>query len=377
MIKTENGNMNQQNSDEPEQFRKLFIGGLDYRTTDDSLKEFYEQWGEIVDVVVMKDPKTRRSRGFGFVTYAQQSMVDEAMSHRPHKVDGREVEAKRAVPRESKPENGVTSKKLFIGGIKDEHDEDALTNYFSEYGKVVSATVAVDKNTDKKRGFAFVEFDDYDPADKVILKGGEHWICGKKRVEAVAGAEAAVEWVPEVVATEAKGTGDPAEADTVEDPGQAEEDKADGVEARMVVVDGEAAVATALEEAGEVVVMVASEEDINKDMPVARSVVAVTVQDLVPMEELPVVVLLVAMVDTALEPEGVQVLVVATALVAVTKKSYLLFAPIPYFFNDAFVQYFKALTDVVGPCYDDQSLIKGQPHQDGPTIEYPSIELNE
>ena len=43
-----------------EQQRKLFIGGLDYRTTDDGLKSFYEQWGEIVDVIVMKDPKTKR-----------------------------------------------------------------------------------------------------------------------------------------------------------------------------------------------------------------------------------------------------------------------------------------------------------------------------
>lgn len=45
---------------EPEQYRKLFIGGLNYTTTNDSLKEFFEQWGEIVDVVVMKDPQTKR-----------------------------------------------------------------------------------------------------------------------------------------------------------------------------------------------------------------------------------------------------------------------------------------------------------------------------
>lgn len=47
-------------SQEPEQYRKLFIGGLNYTTTNDSLKEFFEQWGEIVDVVVMKDPQTKR-----------------------------------------------------------------------------------------------------------------------------------------------------------------------------------------------------------------------------------------------------------------------------------------------------------------------------
>ena len=49
-----------QDKPEPEQFRKLFIGGLDYRTTDESLKKHFEQWGQIVDVVVMKDPKTRK-----------------------------------------------------------------------------------------------------------------------------------------------------------------------------------------------------------------------------------------------------------------------------------------------------------------------------
>lgn len=41
-----------------------------------------------------------RSRGFGFVTYARAYMVDEAQAARPHRVDGREVEPKRAVPRD-------------------------------------------------------------------------------------------------------------------------------------------------------------------------------------------------------------------------------------------------------------------------------------
>lgn len=71
--------------------RKLFIGGLDYRTTDDTLKSYFEKWGEIVDVVVMKDPKSKRSRGFGFITYSRSSMVDAAQAARPHKIDSRYV----------------------------------------------------------------------------------------------------------------------------------------------------------------------------------------------------------------------------------------------------------------------------------------------
>merc|ERR1719452_5015 len=79
---------------------KLFIGGLDGRTTDDSLRAYFEQFGEIVDVIVVKDPETKRSRGFGFVTFADSYMVDEAQKKQPHNIDGRDVDAKRAVPRD-------------------------------------------------------------------------------------------------------------------------------------------------------------------------------------------------------------------------------------------------------------------------------------
>lgn len=48
----------------------------------------------------MTDPVTKRSRGFGFVTYSSVDEVDASMEARPHKVDGRQVEPKRAVSRE-------------------------------------------------------------------------------------------------------------------------------------------------------------------------------------------------------------------------------------------------------------------------------------
>jgi heterogeneous nuclear ribonucleoprotein A0 len=48
-----------------EVLRKIFIGGLNYSTTDEGLKSYFEQFGEIVDCIVMKYKDTDRSRGFG------------------------------------------------------------------------------------------------------------------------------------------------------------------------------------------------------------------------------------------------------------------------------------------------------------------------
>lgn len=120
----------------------------------------------------MKDPKTKRSRGFGFITYSRSFMVDKAQAARPHRVDGRVVEPKRAVPRQDihRPEAGASVKKLFVGGIKDEHEDDDLRQYFSKFGNVTTVNIVNDKDNGKRRGFAFVEFDDYDPVDKVVCE---------------------------------------------------------------------------------------------------------------------------------------------------------------------------------------------------------------
>ncbi|CAE1317331.1 HNRNPA1_3 [Acanthosepion pharaonis] len=152
-----------------EKFCKLFIGGLNYTTNEEAMKEYFEPWGEVVDCVVMRDPNTKKSRGFGFITYKTEEQVDEAQRNRPHNIDNKEVETKRAMPR-NETDSQATVKKLFVGGIKEDTGEEEIREYFSAKGKIETIDMITDKGTGKKRGFCFITFEDYDTVDKLVLK---------------------------------------------------------------------------------------------------------------------------------------------------------------------------------------------------------------
>jgi len=70
---------------------KMFIGGLSWETSHDALLRYFSRYGEVVDCVVMKNPETNRSRGFGFITFADPSNVDLVLQNVPHTLDSRTV----------------------------------------------------------------------------------------------------------------------------------------------------------------------------------------------------------------------------------------------------------------------------------------------
>jgi len=59
--------------------KKLFVGGLSWGTDDESLREAFAVHGEVTDAKVINDRETGRSRGFGFVTFAEAEDADAAM----------------------------------------------------------------------------------------------------------------------------------------------------------------------------------------------------------------------------------------------------------------------------------------------------------
>jgi len=79
---------------------KLFIGGLAWHTDDQALRQKFEEFGAVEEAVVVKDRDTGRSRGFGFVRYAQDTEADAAMqAMNNEEFDGRRIRVDKASDR--------------------------------------------------------------------------------------------------------------------------------------------------------------------------------------------------------------------------------------------------------------------------------------
>ncbi|NOZ20547.1 MAG: RNA-binding protein [Planctomycetes bacterium] len=59
--------------------KNLYVGGLSYDTTEDQLRQHFEQFGEVESAKVIMDRDTGRSKGFGFVEMATQEAAEAAI----------------------------------------------------------------------------------------------------------------------------------------------------------------------------------------------------------------------------------------------------------------------------------------------------------
>lgn len=60
------------------------------------------------------------------------------MTARPHTIDGKQVDPKRAVPKDDKNRNesNVSTKRLYVSGVREDHSEEMFKEYFSKFGNV-------------------------------------------------------------------------------------------------------------------------------------------------------------------------------------------------------------------------------------------------
>ncbi|XP_016982156.1 poly(U)-binding-splicing factor PUF60 isoform X2 [Drosophila rhopaloa] len=145
---------------------KLFVGGLSWQTSSDKLKEYFNMFGTVTDVLIMKDPVTQRSRGFGFITFQEPCTVEKVLKVPIHTLDGKKIDPKHATPK-NRPRQANKTKKIFVGGVSQDTSAEEVKAYFSQFGPVEETVMLMDQQTKRHRGFGFVTFENEDVVDRV------------------------------------------------------------------------------------------------------------------------------------------------------------------------------------------------------------------
>lgn len=159
---------------------KLFVGGLSWESTEESIQAYFETFGPIESInLKKKQDNPSRHRGFCFVKFTNATDADKVLNQQePHFIDGSKVDPKSACPPGVKQEDRTT--KIFVGGLREETTEEALTSYFQAFGEIKGKIhFKTDRETQKRRGFCFIEFQNEAIVDRIV-KSKYHTIAGVK-----------------------------------------------------------------------------------------------------------------------------------------------------------------------------------------------------
>lgn len=86
---------------------RLFVGGISWDTTEDTLKDFFAQVGPVVSATIIKDKMSGRSKGFGFVEMETEDAAQAAIDQlHDQELDGRKLTVNEAKPREDRNDRG-------------------------------------------------------------------------------------------------------------------------------------------------------------------------------------------------------------------------------------------------------------------------------
>ena len=105
--------------------KKLYVGNLSYNTSREQLHTLFSEVGEVVEVTVINDRETGRSKGFGFVEMATEEDAQEAIKRfNGQSVDNRNIVVNEARPREERSGGG------YAGGRSYDRQTDRTRNRY-------------------------------------------------------------------------------------------------------------------------------------------------------------------------------------------------------------------------------------------------------
>eukprot|EP01083_Nonionella_stella_P223863 797362_1 len=154
----------------------VWIGGLDENVDESLLWELMIQAGPVVSVNIPRDKITHEHQGYAFCEFASEEDADYAMKiMNMVRLYGKSLKINKAS--RDRKDTGVGAN-VFVGNLDPEVDDQLLYNTFSAFGQVLSAKVMYEDDG-SSRGFAFVNFADFESSDASILHMNGQFLCNR------------------------------------------------------------------------------------------------------------------------------------------------------------------------------------------------------
>lgn len=151
--------------------RTVYVSELDKATTEHDLFDFFAHIGPVQSVKIVKDQLSKRPLGYAYVNFQQPDHAKAALEMDLKSIRGKPCRVK---PFQKDPTSTHHAKtKIFVSNLSSSITEKELTDLFAPYGTIVSCFIPLDTIKNKPRGFAHIQYDTPEAAEKAIkaLKG--------------------------------------------------------------------------------------------------------------------------------------------------------------------------------------------------------------
>ncbi|CAH9068913.1 unnamed protein product [Cuscuta epithymum] len=147
--------------------RKIFIHGLSWDSTAETLRAAFSTYGEIEECRLITDKVTGKAKGYAFVLYKTRSSAKKALKQPQKKIGSRTISCQLAALG-SVAGSDVGSRKIYVGNVGPNITAENLRSFFSRYGEIEEGPSGFDPMTHKPRGFAIFVYKTAEGAKKVL-----------------------------------------------------------------------------------------------------------------------------------------------------------------------------------------------------------------
>ncbi|KAE8687282.1 UBP1-associated protein 2A [Hibiscus syriacus] len=155
--------------------RKIFVHGLSWDTTAETLTAEFSKYGEIEDCKAVTDRVSGKSKGYAFILFKHRSGARRALKQPQKKIGNRTTSCQLAsqgpvpAPPPTAPSaSEYTQRKIFVSNVSADLDPGKLLYFFKQYGEIEEGPLGLDKQTGKPKGFAFFVYRSVESAMKAL-----------------------------------------------------------------------------------------------------------------------------------------------------------------------------------------------------------------